>query len=374
MGDTVKITSTSNRSAVSDPILVRSKDTTRLLFLPEIVDNPKVPKAAVKGTFVYQRRDKKNQWEKVDSINLSSLRGGEGVKLKLSSSELLAFLQGVAKLYNIRKKEGGVPSGISEYIKVSEPEKELLKLGDDKLRLLLKTGEGKKFLTRMLSLLSSESADLDVLDSLTSLREFGTGELNTVVRLASLVDLVSLWKKEADNSDEEFWQGEFAKRPFVFSMLFPYAVIIVDEKAYLGGKDLTNKGGNIADFLCERSLTGNCLVVELKTPLTKVLGKKYRGNAFSLSSDLSGAVVQTQNYLSSFVSEGKALVGFERTLNSLYPRGLIIAGNSSEFADDPTKQKSFDLFRNSQERLEILTYDEVFDKAQKLIDILRSEQ
>ena len=372
MTEGVKIVSTSSQSATSDPIQIRLKESTRLVFLPEVVDNEKEPKACVKGTFVYQRKKKSDQWEEAEQLNLSSLKSGEGVKLKLSSGELLMFLRGVAKLYNIHRKEGRVPSGISEYIKVSDPEKELLKLCDSGLDSLLGSDEGSKLLVQVLSWVSSNSGDTEALDGFSKLSEFGSDELNTVVRLASLVDLVALWQKEGTNGDEEFWQREFASRPYVFSMLFPYAVIVVDEKVYLGGKDLTNKGGNIADFLCERTLTGNCLVIEIKTPLTKLLGKSYRGNAYSISSDLSGAVVQTQNYLTSFSSEGQALIGTERSLNALYPRGLIIAGNSKEFEDDATKQKSFELFRNSQERMEILTYDEVFSKAEKLIEILRS--
>jgi len=65
--------------------------------------------------------------------------------------------------------------------------------------------------------------------------------------------LIQLWRANEENADEEFWQKELGKCPYAFSLIFPYAVVVVAEKAYVGGKDITNTGGNIADFLVKRT-------------------------------------------------------------------------------------------------------------------------
>jgi len=44
------------------------------------------------------------------------------------------------------------------------------------------------------------------------------------------------WKANSDVSNEEFWQTLFAKNAFVLSQLFAYPVILIKDKAYLGGR------------------------------------------------------------------------------------------------------------------------------------------
>jgi hypothetical protein len=51
---------------------------------------------------------------------------------------------------------------------------------------------------------------------------------------------------------------------------------------------------------------------------------------------------------------------------------MILAGHSVEL-DVPDKRQSFELYRNSLEGLQVLTFDEFFHKAQMLIDLLRQE-
>ena len=184
--------------------------------------------------------------------------------------------------------------------------------------------------------------------------------------------MIALWESNKENSNEEFWQKELGKRPYAFSLIFPYAVVVVAEKAYVGGKNITNTGGNIADFLIKRALTGNCLVVEIKNPKTQLLGRRYRNHAYSISQDLSGATVQIQGYLQSLIAEESSLLSNSGNTHATRPRGVILAGHSVEL-DVPDKRQSFELYRNSLEGLQVLTFDEFFHKAQMLIDLLRQE-
>lgn len=88
-----------------NPIVVREKVTSRLIFLPEIHDNPSDAKACVSGTFVYQRKGKNDDWQDAKTFDLSSVKKGEGAKWHLASSELLHFLREIYAVYKVYRKE-----------------------------------------------------------------------------------------------------------------------------------------------------------------------------------------------------------------------------------------------------------------------------
>jgi hypothetical protein len=72
-------------------------------------------------------------------------------------------------------------------------------------------------------------------------------------------------------------------------------VVLIRDKAYVGGMNLDRKEARIVDFLFAKQTSKDALLVELKTPCTKLLGRKYRA-VYSPSSDLSGAVTQALDY------------------------------------------------------------------------------
>ncbi|OLF79493.1 hypothetical protein AWH61_06535 [Alteromonas sp. W12] len=69
--DTLNVKSTSWKTATSDPIEIRLKESVRLVFVPTIVDNEKDKDSCVKGHFVYQKKKKMDEWEDIRVINLS---------------------------------------------------------------------------------------------------------------------------------------------------------------------------------------------------------------------------------------------------------------------------------------------------------------
>jgi hypothetical protein len=80
----VEIESTSRHSASCSDISVREDgEHVRLLFRPEIVDNPTNPLASVRGRFIYQRKGKNDRWLDLDKLPLSSLKKREGYQLRL---------------------------------------------------------------------------------------------------------------------------------------------------------------------------------------------------------------------------------------------------------------------------------------------------
>jgi hypothetical protein len=123
--------------------------------------------------------------------------------------------------------------------------------------------------------------------------------------------------------------------------------------------------------LVKRALTGNCVVVEIKTPKTPLLARRYR-NVYSISQDISGATVQVQNYIHGLVGEETKLLSQFSNTHATRPRGIVLAGHAVEL-NAPDKRHSFELYRNSLEGVQLLTFDEFFHKAQMLVDLLRQQ-
>jgi Domain of unknown function (DUF4263) len=198
-------------------------------------------------------------------------------------------------------------------------------------------------------------------------RSVGAAGLNTVVGLANLKAFLKEWKANSDVSKEEFWQTLFAKNAFVLSQLFAYPVILIKDKAYLGGKDLTNTGGHIVDFLCKLESTGAAAMVEIKTPMTPLLGSAYRG-VYPISNDLAGAISQALKYRSSLMENIQNLQRGEPTVIASEPYCVVVAGDCAEL-NSSEKKASLERFRERLNGVRILTFDEVYKRIEGLLAI-----
>jgi hypothetical protein len=119
--------------------------------------------------------------------------------------------------------------------------------------------------------------------------------------IENLQGALKLWTESKDNKDEEFWQQTILQNPVILSQVFAFPVVIREDKAYVSGKSVNNKGGNLADFLLTNHLSNNVALVEIKTPRTNLLGPPYRANVYSISAEITGAVVQVSNYRDSLM-------------------------------------------------------------------------
>lgn len=88
--DSIKVRSTSSNSAIATDIVLRIGERSRLVFRPEIVNNPHNARACVRGTFVYQRKGQTQLWEDVADESLTRLKKGEGYKLDIKPFDPIA--------------------------------------------------------------------------------------------------------------------------------------------------------------------------------------------------------------------------------------------------------------------------------------------
>lgn len=108
-----------------------------------------------------------------------------------------------------------------------------------------------------------------------------------------LTDLLHLWDANKTNGDEEFWQIQFQSHSFALSQLFSVPVTLIEGKAYVGGQRVDRTEARFVDFLFSGGNSSEAILIEIKTPTTRLVMKKpYRNSVHAPTSDLSGSVVQ----------------------------------------------------------------------------------
>jgi type I restriction-modification system DNA methylase subunit len=199
------------------------------------------------------------------------------------------------------------------------------------------------------------------------------GRLNAAVGIAALEDAVKLWGENYDRGDEAFWHEVLDQRPFLFEHVFHYPIVIVQNKAYVGGKRLDNRHGSVADVLARTRSTGAALIIEIKNPRTKLLGKEYRQDVYPLSHEISGAQSQVLHYQSTLTRNVLQLrEDVDDQLESNVPRCIVIAGNVARELDTRAKRRSFDHLRDNLHGISILGFDELFERAHAILQLLTS--
>jgi len=181
------------------------------------------------------------------------------------------------------------------------------------------------------------------------------------------------WEANHENASEEFWQKFFVRNVFTLSQIFAFPVVILQSKAYVGGKAIDNTGGALADFVVQNALTENVGVVEIKTPTTRLLGSVYRAGVYGISSDIAGAITQVSRYKDSLLKEFyaehfKSAASFQ----AFEPEGIVIGGLLEQI-DSDDRRASFELFRANLRHVRILTFDEVFRKVSALVALVDAE-
>lgn len=171
---------------------------------------------------------------------------------------------------------------------------------------------------------------------------------------------------------EEKWQEFFKENSWIFSQLFAYPAVIFKDKAYVGGKTILDAEGRIVDFLYANKLSKNSAIIEIKKHNSIMFSNKpYRGNsAFALSKELSGAISQVLDQKDTYLKQFESLRCGE--IIAFSPKCLVIIGKITELSEDQCK--SFELLRAALKDVEIITYDELYDRIKAILSIFSHAQ
>ena len=354
MANTITTVQTSSiTSDIVNPILIDQTETTRRVLLAKIVDNPKDPTACISGTIVHQRKNKSGLWENAESIKLNTLKGGEGVQMNFSCSQMKSLKQAIEKAYAIGA-EGVVPSGRyvigteDEIIKVDGRENEYIKA-------LLNKNLGEDIWTQLVE------SNPDLATKL-SLAKIQSDRMSVVGRFEKLL---------SGNYNEKYWQKFFADNDWIFGYGLSYIfTTVLSREVYVGGKNINNTGGSVSDFMAASQGDARFTVlIEIKKPDTPLIASEDRNNSYPISQELAKAIAQIQCYCQTWGENlTRELTEYEidQGLTHTTPKGIVLIGDTKTLKDKYQK-RSFELFREGLRNVEIITYDELLARAQFIV-------
>jgi len=178
------------------------------------------------------------------------------------------------------------------------------------------------------------------------------------------------------NWDEPQWQSFFEKNTWIFGYGLDYRFLaILQREAAVSDSDIDDKNTVNTDFLL--GSTDFTVLVELKRPDTKLFEhSKNRSRSWKLSKGLIEAVSQILAQKAAWeIKSTQACYNFEgRLINQKTsdPKCILIVGSRDQFEDTPRDQDikfcTFELFRRDSRNIEILTYDELYERAYYIVN------
>lgn len=182
---------------------------------------------------------------------------------------------------------------------------------------------------------------------------------------------------------EAVWQAFFEANQWIFG----YGLNLIAcesigdgklERITTGANIFGGAGKRIDAIMRSKGLISSMLFCEIKTHETELLARTpYRAGVYQASKELGGGVAQVQKtvsraqqlisreFLTRIHDDDGTPTGIE--LSTTRPRQVVVIGSLREFTDNgavnPEKINSFELYRTSIQDVEIITFDELYQRA-----------
>ena len=378
----IDVVSRSAMTADATPVVLSSTERFRFRFMPMLVDNQNNPEQSVRGKLLLERKSKNEKYFPTDSVapcekvTRGSAKNGDWVEIELHSEETYNLFMGLKKLYDLSGCMNGIPFGSARFAQIDSSFSSFLEVIQNDPSAARMIGEPQNFelIKILLQLITQTSSHESLKNSLSSLANENLQALTTSASLEGLKRVEALMRENLDNGKEEFWQQKvFNENQWVLAQIFSCPCTIYAQKAFVGGKSIDNKGGNVCDFIYRNKMTQNVALIEIKTPCTEIVGKPYR-ETYSMSLDMSGAVNQVLNYRDELQKNFSTLTrDLEEadTVRAFSPKCVVVIGKISTL--NAKQQKAFELYRNSFNNLTIITFDELHQKICDLMSVFKED-
>jgi hypothetical protein len=188
---------------------------------------------------------------------------------------------------------------------------------------------------------------------------------------------------------EAVWQTFFEANPWIFGYGLNYIFTSqLDDKKLeqvTSGYNFQQTGKRADALMKTRGLISSLCFVEMKTHETSLLyhAKPYRAESWRVSDELAGSVAQVQKTVQKAIKDIQTKIEFQNDYGEptgetafLYqPKAYVVIGCLDEFITDKgineQKYSSFELFRRNVLNPEIITFDELYERAKFIVQ--RSE-
>ena len=342
----------SNFVEVKEEFILDETERTRTVF------KAAMHSGGIRGDIIRYRKNPDGTCEELIPVNFNSLHPDDGIKITLPTEAIRILYEKLKELELILEKRG-IRYGTHDFT-IADPS-----------ALVINSRNKATIIRKLLAANLGE----EVWDQLAQ----SNPDIATRLASAKLHEdrLVSLRTFEQMLSDEELtendWQNFFEENTWIFGYGLRYQILrVIQAQPNYGGATVSGIGGQRGDFLAatEAETKFTCLV-EIKTPNTPLLrNSQYRNGAWGISKELSGAISQVQvNCAQWEISDSRTEQNQEELcgIYTISPKGIVVIGNTHEL-NCRDKRNSFERFRQELHSPEIITYDELFERAKYIVD------
>lgn len=198
--------------------------------------------------------------------------------------------------------------------------------------------------------------------------------------------------KDEAGGAEKAWQNLLEANPWVLGVGLGGRLYTTWDEGKLEqtvrGANLQTSGKRADAFLVSNGLLRSVALAEIKHPDTPLLSQaQYRSDVYAISHEFSGAIAQAQETvraakesLAGWISERDAEGG--NTGDGAYlvePRSFLVIGSMSELFSAKgnridAKFRSFESFRSNLKSPEVLTFDELVERARWNVELAQRRE
>jgi hypothetical protein len=258
-------------------------------------------------------------------------------------------------------------------------------LSDEDLRnIVLDQGQARRIFAKNLELFLDLAQQEDVTRDLVAIG-YRRKQLQRFEALLHDANYFASEQKRIQCGPENVWQKFFEENTWIFGYGLSYQFVSeLDQRKLeqiVRGRDLTMAGKRIDALMKTRGIISSLCFVEIKRHDTALLGsEQYRPDVWPPSSDLIGGVSYVQTTVQNAIETlGRKLMPRDdhgdptgEELFNIEPRSYLVIGSLGQFQADggnnEPKFRSFELYRRHILRPEIITFDELFDRARFIVE------
>lgn len=191
-------------------------------------------------------------------------------------------------------------------------------------------------------------------------------------------------KEKKRTTNEGLWQKYFEKNPWIFGYGLGYIFLSgLDDKKLeqvVQGHSVNTHGKRVDALMKTKGIISNLCFVEIKTNATELLDSKpYRSGCWAPSKELGGAISQVQGTVASAVENLSSKISLDdrfgnptgEDIYNFQPKSYLVIGSMAEFSTEhginKDKFRSFELFRKNIRNPEIITFDELYERARFIV-------
>jgi len=255
-------------------------------------------------------------------------------------------------------------------------------LNPDALSAILNTDRGAEFLKKI-----AESPELTEDIFALSHKKAALEEFRKLLNeFATFKDIYISKYNLTAKGEENIWQHFFEQNSWIFGHGLNYVFLdkVGDKlESTTTGSSIDTNGKRTDALMKTRAAISQCVLIEIKTPSSNLLqNKPHHSGCWSISSELADGVSQIQKTAFDFtynefnkiqIKDKDGRVTGEE-IYRIQPKSYLVIGNLSELSGNDDKFACFHLYRTSLNTPEILTYDELYERAKCIVQTISKQE